>query len=94
MGQTTAPINTRLIDSLAQIILSLTDDERQVLVQKIQSPLLSCEEIQRKREALQKDIVIGVEQLKNGEYVEYNDSSLPSLLETIKMRGKQRLQLE
>lgn len=94
MSQTTAPINTRLIDSLAQIILSLTDDERQVLVQKIQYPLLSCEEVQKKREALQKDIAVGAEQLKNGEYVEYDDSSLLNLLETIKMRGKQRLQLE
>lgn len=94
MSQTTASINTKLIDSLAQIILSLTDDERQALAQKIQYPLLSGEELQRKREALQRDIALGVEQLKNGDYVEYDDSSLLNLLEIIKMRGKQRLQPE
>jgi hypothetical protein len=36
MSQSIAPINRKLIDSLAQIILSLTDDERQLLDQKIQ----------------------------------------------------------
>jgi hypothetical protein len=91
MIETTASINTRLIDSLAQIILSLTDYERQVLAQKIQ-PLLSNEELQRKREALHKDLGLGVEQLKNGEYVEYDESSLLNLLENIKMLGKQRIQ--
>jgi hypothetical protein len=34
-----------------------------------------------------------MEQLKNGEFTEYDDSSLPSLLETIQIRGK-RLQQE
>jgi hypothetical protein len=92
MIETTASINTRLIDSLAQIILSLTDYERQVLAQKIQYPLLSNEELQRKREALHKDLALGVEQLKNGEYVEYDESSLLNLLENIKMLGKQRIQ--
>ncbi|MFM2027556.1 MAG: hypothetical protein RLZZ339_2273, partial [Cyanobacteriota bacterium] len=29
-----AAINTKLIDSLAQIILSLTDEEQQLLLQK------------------------------------------------------------
>ncbi|MFM6060011.1 MAG: hypothetical protein ACKPBT_18075 [Microcystis aeruginosa] len=36
-----AAINTKLIDSLAQIILSLTDEEQQLLLQKIQHPALS-----------------------------------------------------
>ena len=94
MSQTTAAINTKLIDSLAQIVLSLTDDERQLLAQKIQYPLLSGEELQEKREALQRDIALGVEQFKKGEYVEYDESSLLNLLKTIKMRGKQRLQPE
>lgn len=94
MSQTTAAINTKLIDSLAQIVLSLTDDERQLLAQKIQYPLLSGEELQEKREALQRDIALGVEQLKKGEYVEYDESSLLNLLKTIKMRGNQRLQPE
>ncbi|MEB3338703.1 MAG: hypothetical protein VKJ46_14635 [Leptolyngbyaceae bacterium] len=38
MSQSTAPINTKLIDSLAQIILSLTHEERQILEQKIHTP--------------------------------------------------------
>jgi len=91
-SQTNTSINTRLIDSLTQIIIALTDDERQVLAQKIQSILLPSEELQKRREALQKDIALGVEQLKNGEYVEYDDASTLNLLETIKMRGKQKLQ--
>lgn len=92
MSQSATSINVKLIDSLAQIILSLTDDERQLLAQKVQHPLLSNEERQRNLEALQRDLEIGAEQLKSGFYTEYDDSSLPSLLETIKLRGKQRLQ--
>ncbi len=42
-----------------------------------------------KLEALQRDIAIADEQLKNGEYTEYNDKSLPSLRENIKARGQQ-----
>lgn len=42
---------------------------------------------QLKLEALQRDIAIAVEQLKNGEYTEYDDESLPSLLKHIKVRG-------
>ena len=90
MSQTAASINAKLIDSIALIILSLNDEERQLLAQKIQYPLLSGEELQRKRGALQRDIALGVEQLKNGEYNDYDDSSLPSLFETIKVRGKQQ----
>ncbi len=44
-----------------------------------------------KLEALQRDIAIAVEQLKNGEYTEYNDESLPSLLEKIKAREQRKL---
>jgi prevent-host-death family protein len=50
------------------------------------------EELQKlKLEALQRDIAIAAEQLKNGEYTEYNDKSLPSLLENIKARGQRKL---
>ncbi|TBR59421.1 prevent-host-death family protein [Westiellopsis prolifica IICB1] len=44
-----------------------------------------------KLEALQRDIAIGAEQLKNDQYTEYDDESLPSLLETIKARGQHHL---
>ncbi|OKH35377.1 hypothetical protein NIES2119_20360 [[Phormidium ambiguum] IAM M-71] len=94
MSQSTTSINTKLIDSLAQIILSLTDEEQLLLAQKIQYRSLSSEELQKKREALQCDIALGVEQLQNGDYAEYDDSTLPNLLDNIKMRGKQRLQEE
>lgn len=94
MSQSTTQINAKLIDSLAQIILSLNDEERQLLAQKIQYLFLSNEELQEKWEALQSDIALGAEQLKNGEYVEYDDSSLPNLLETIKTRSKKQLEQE
>ncbi len=94
MSQPIVLINTKLIDSLAQIILSLTDQERHLLEQKIQHLQISEEELQLKREALQRDVALGAEQLRNGEYTEYDESLLPSLLETIKTHGKQRLQQE
>jgi len=94
MSQATALINTKLIESLAQIILSLTEEERQALSQKIQHTALLNEEIKHQQKALIGDINLGIEQLKNSDYTEYDDSSLPALLETIKMRGKQRLQQE
>jgi hypothetical protein len=91
MSKSATSINIKLLDSLAQIILSLTEEERQILAQKIQYPILSDEEIKRYKKALQDDINRGIEQLKIGDYIEYDDSSLPSLLETIKMRGQKRL---
>jgi hypothetical protein len=94
MTQPIALINAKLIDSIAQIILSLTDEERQLLAQKIQYSSLSSEEIQRKWEALQSEITLGAEQLKSGDYTEYDDCSLPNLLKTVKSRGQQRLQPE
>ena len=47
-----------------------------------------------KLEALQRDIALGVEQLRNGQYREYDDESLPSLLQTIKERGERKLNQE
>lgn len=46
---------------------------------------------QLKLEALQRDIAIAAEQIKNGEYTEYDDESLPRLLENIKARGQRQL---
>jgi hypothetical protein len=92
MSSTTSSINAKLIDSLAQIILSLTEEEQKLLAQKIQYPSLSDEELQKKREALQSDLALGLKQLQDGQYNEYDESSLPNLLETIKTRGKQRFQ--
>ncbi|MBW4512988.1 MAG: type II toxin-antitoxin system Phd/YefM family antitoxin [Scytonematopsis contorta HA4267-MV1] len=44
-----------------------------------------------KLEALQRDISLGAEQLRNGQYTEYNDETLPGLLEKIKERGERTL---
>jgi len=44
-----------------------------------------------KLEALKRDIALGMEQLENGEYSEYDDESLPNLLQSIKERGRHRL---
>ncbi|MBD2364183.1 type II toxin-antitoxin system Phd/YefM family antitoxin [Anabaena minutissima FACHB-250] len=46
---------------------------------------------QMKLEALQRDIAIAAEQLKHGEYTEYDDESLSNLLENIKARGQSKL---
>jgi hypothetical protein len=93
MTQSVTPINTKLIESLAQIILSLTDEERQQLGQTLES-LDGASNLQHQREELQRELSIGVEQLKKGEYQEYDDTSLPNLLAAIKTRGQNRLRLE
>lgn len=46
---------------------------------------------QFKLEVLQKDLQIAAEQLQNGQYTEYDDTTLPTLLEKIKTRGRQQL---
>ncbi|MBF1990107.1 type II toxin-antitoxin system Phd/YefM family antitoxin [Fischerella thermalis] len=46
---------------------------------------------QMKLEALHRDIAIAAEQLKHGEYTEYDDESLSNLLENIKARGQSKL---
>jgi len=89
MSQTNTSINSKLIDSLAQIILSLTKEERNSLEQKIKPS--SSNEIETKFETLQHDINLGINQIQNGDYTEYDDLSLPNLLETIKIRGNDRL---
>jgi hypothetical protein len=89
MSQTSTSINSKLIDSLAQIILSLTKEERNSLEQKIKPS--SSNEIETKFETLQHDINLGINQIQNGDYTEYDDLSLPNLLETIKIRGNDQL---
>ncbi|MEE3719556.1 type II toxin-antitoxin system Phd/YefM family antitoxin [Tumidithrix elongata RA019] len=41
---------------------------------------------------LKQDINLGISQLDNGDYAEYDDDTLPTLLESIKTRGQNRLQ--
>lgn len=89
-----ATINTQLIDTLTQIILALTDEERQILIHKLLTPNQASDTTNADRETLKQEIAIGAQQLETGQYTEYDDTSLPNLLLTIKQRGQQRLQQE
>jgi prevent-host-death family protein len=61
----------------------------QEMMQRLET--LETEVHKLKLEGLQRDIALGVEQLQNGQFREYDDESLPSLLETIKERGQRKL---
>lgn len=87
-----ATIDTQLIDTLTQIILALTEEERHILIHKLVSPNQTSDTTKADRETLKQEIAIGVEQLQTGQYTEYDDSYGPNLLLTIKQRGQQRLQ--
>ncbi|MEG3903117.1 hypothetical protein QUB19_12605 [Microcoleus sp. B4-C5] len=89
-----ATINTQLIDTLTQIILALTEEERHILIHKLLIPNQTSDTTKADRETLKQEIAIGVEQLQTGQYTEYDDNSLPNLLLTIKQRGQQRLKQE
>lgn len=94
MNQPIPTINTRLLDSLAQIILSLSQEEYQILIEKIQHSRLAEHQKQQNIASLKQDIAAGIQQLQNGEYTEYDENTLPSLLTSIKARGRERLQGE
>ena len=40
---------------------------------------------------LQQDINLGISQIKDGDYTEYDADTLPNLIENIKTRGQKRL---
>lgn len=44
-----------------------------------------------KLEALRRDVAVGIEQLENGQYDEYDEETLPTLFEDIKARGRESL---
>ena len=44
-----------------------------------------------KLEALRRDIAVGIEQLENGQYTEYDEETLSALFEEIKAKGRKRL---
>ncbi|MDB9311887.1 hypothetical protein PN462_02145 [Spirulina sp. CS-785/01] len=87
-------LNTRLIDSLTQIILSLSETEQEILAHQLQNSLNSAEGITETDPTLKADIEVGLQQLKTGQYNDYTPDSLPNLIEAIKMRGRQRLKEE
>ena len=94
MNQSITTINTRLLDSLTQIILSLSQEEYQILVEKIQYSRLTEQQKTQNIESLKQDIAAGIQQLQNGEYTEYDENNLSTLMTSIKARGRERLQGE
>ena len=94
MNQSITTINTRLLDSLTQIILSLSQEEYQILVKKVQYSRLTEHQKTQNIESLKQDIAAGIQQLQNGEYAEYDENNLSTLMTSIKARGRERLQGE
>ena len=84
MNQPITTINTRLLDSLTQIILSLSQEEYQILVEKIQYSRLTEQQKTQNIESLKQDIAAGIQQLQNGEYTEYDENNLSTLITSIK----------
>ncbi len=89
MNQPITTINTRLLDSLTQIILSLSQEEYQILVEKIQHSRLTEHQKTQNIEFLKQDIATGFQQLQNGEYTEYDENNLSTLITSIKARGRE-----
>ncbi len=79
------PVNSALVDTLTQIILSLNEQEREILLHQLQDPHPSDSQ------SLQQKIEIGAQQLQNGEYTQYTNETLPELLGKIRSRGQARL---
>ena len=84
MNQPIPTINTRLLDSLTQIILSLSQEEYQILVEKVQHSRLTEQQKTQNIESLKQDIAAGIQQLENGEYTEYDENNLSTLITSIK----------
>ena len=79
------PVNSDLIETLTQIILALNEQERQLLFCQFQDPTPTD------RQSLQEKIAIGAQQLRDGEFTEYTDETLPDLMAKIRLRGQARL---
>jgi hypothetical protein len=78
-------INTELVETLTQIIFSLTEKERQLLLCQFQDPDPG------NQQTLVEQLTVASEQMRSGEFNEYTDATLPSLLDKIRERGQQRL---
>lgn len=79
------PINSDLIETLTQIILSLNEQERQILLHQLQDPNPADSQ------SLHDKISIGAQQILDGEYTDYTDETLPELMSKIRSRGQNRL---
>ena len=94
-------------ESLVPMTLSLTPELKKLLEDRVASgmypsrrevirealELLKERDDLRKRKltALRKDVRIGVEQLEQGVYAEYNQRTIKQLAERVKSRGARRL---
>lgn len=80
-------------------IVLTVNGKAEVVVQDANAFQALCDRAQKAEEelrvlklsALKQEIDIGVEQLKHGDYIEYDADTLPTLLENIKARGQKRL---
>lgn len=90
----TGSTNIQLVDTLVQIILSLSDSERDLLASKVQdlTALGSTPEQQRAR--LREDLQLGLDQIWQGNFTDYDDSSLPDLVNSIRQRGREKLYVD
>jgi len=76
------------VNGKAEIVIQDASSFQEIL-RRLESSEAELQKL--KLEALKRDIALGVEQLENGEYSEYDDESLPNLLQSIKERGRHRL---
>jgi antitoxin ParD1/3/4 len=60
--------------------------------QVVSEALRLLEERDRQADFLRREMLIGVEELDRGEYVEYDDVSLKEFLEQVKAEGRQALE--
>ena len=74
------PVNSDLIETLTQIILALNEQERQLLLCQFQDPNPTDPQ------SLKEKIAIGAQQLRDGEFTEYTDGTLPDLMAKIRSR--------
>lgn len=79
------------MESLTQIILALTQEERDLLDFQVQRSTLTDQSIQTAQTALHHDLEVGLAQLEAGETTEYDQASLPMLLEKIRQRGQEQI---
>ncbi|WP_017303424.1 hypothetical protein [Spirulina subsalsa] len=82
---TKSTLNTRLIDSLTEIILSLSEAEQQLLIEQLQISLVSQGNKVEADPELKAQIELGIEQLQNGQYREYQKDSLANLFEKLRL---------
>jgi len=77
-------------------IVLTVNGKAEVVVQDAEAFQTLCDRVQQAEEelrtlkltALKQDLIVGIEQLKNGDYTEYDADTLPTLLENIKSRSQ------